>query len=127
MRSHQVDGTAYQSPPVDPNTDDCTNFCSRILQNAGFDVPYHQSRQFSNSAYFVEVAAADARAGDIIWQPRNAQGDGHAGVFTGTRDNRGRYQGIQMGGSGARVGAWGPGGWFSGGDATKFYRLMVPK
>jgi len=121
-KEHQKDKTTYQSPPKDENTDDCSHFCHTAYQNAGIDVSYHWTARFAESKEFVEVSADDARAGDVIYQPRD--GGGHVGILTGTTDKKGRIQAWQMGNSGARLGAWGPGGWFAGGDKAKFYRPL---
>ena len=87
--------------------------------------PYHWTGRFAESGYFIEVSPDEARAGDVIWQPRDDFGDGHVGIYDGTIDDRGRLRGWQMGNSGAAHGAWGEGGWFVGGSEIKFYRLLV--
>jgi cell wall-associated NlpC family hydrolase len=132
---YQSRGVKYRSPPSGTNTADCSHFCADVLDQAGFAIPYHTSRDFANSQYFREVPASEAQAGDIIWQPRTTElpGAGHVGIYTGERNAKGNPLGVQMGNKGARTAVWGPrsktggdgGGWFDGGEQIKFYRPIA--
>jgi len=132
VESHQESGVTYASPPSGENTDDCSHFCStalnNVLQNAGVDgTPYHSTMDFASSAHFVQVP--EPRAGDFMWQPRSSgpAGSGHVGIYLGESDSRGRPLGAQMGSSGAKIAAFGPGGWFDGGSQIRYYRPTVPR
>ncbi len=99
--------------------DDCSNFCDKATESAGFEVPPHASSDYANSKYYERTF--HPQAGDVMHQP------GHVGVFSGTSDASGRPLGNQMGTSGAKLQPWGPRGVFAGGDELAFYRLLIPR
>jgi RHS repeat-associated protein len=117
---HQKCHTKYQSPPTGANTDDCSHFVFKALNNAGVRIPYESSKTMSTSGNFAVVAAGQQRAGDIMSQP------GHVGVYSGSSDDRGRPLGYQMGNSGANLAPWGASGWFAGGNQLVYLRPLVP-
>lgn len=128
MEEYAAAGTTYhlQVPGAPANTSDCSRFCTTAVRGAGLDYGHLSTRDLAGSDRLKEVSASEARAGDLIWQP------GHMGIYTGetgTRKGKLTYQAYDMGGRGPAkpIGQWGPGGWFAGGDKTKFYRVLVDK
>lgn len=107
------------APP--PRTSDCSRYVADVLRRAGLPTPYLGTWELEGSRWYVEVATADARAGDVIWQP------GHMGIYTGDSfRRRGKlghiaYEMTRRGPWRPR-GEWGPAGRHAGGDFTAFYR-----
>jgi cell wall-associated NlpC family hydrolase len=92
---------------------DCSSFVHDVLMSSGHEVDDVTTEAIGTSKDFTPVT--HPQPGDVIWQP------GHMGIYTGT-DSAGHPLGMQMGTLGPAEGRWGPGGWFKGGNETRYYR-----
>jgi cell wall-associated NlpC family hydrolase len=125
-------GTPYVYGGGGAQGSDCIHFCHDAATNASLNLPLLASEDFAGNAHYTPVPVSEARAGDVLWQPRNAAGKGHVGVYLGFKDKAGGLVGAEMGGSGASwKSVWGipqsKGGWFKGGDKLVVYRPLVDK
>lgn len=115
-QDYRNNGVTYlQTRPAYPANKhaDCSSFVHDVLTSSGHNVPDTTTGAIATSEHFVLVT--DPQPGDVIWQP------GHMGIYTGT-DAAGHPLGMQMGVHGPAEGTWGPGGWFQGGNETRYYR-----
>jgi RHS repeat-associated protein len=129
---YQDAGTPYVMGGGGVSGLDCIHFCRAAWSRAGFSsIPLTQSSRYAGNSHFARVPVSEARAGDLLWQPRGG-GNGHVGIYLGSKNATGGLIGAEMGNSGARAtSVWGlprsEGGWFSGGDQLIVYRPMVPR
>lgn len=54
---------------------DCSGYIWRVLQKAGYDVPYRDSRALRS--WTIPISAGEARPGDLVFWP------GHAAIYAG--------------------------------------------
>jgi RHS repeat-associated protein len=124
------EGIVYGQDRNDPKQADCSLTVCVALDHPHPDGdPHLNTRMFEDNPNYRRLGPSEHwQAGDVFWQPRNSgpPGSGHIGIATGERDRRGRPTACDMGGSGARCNsAWGPGGWFDGGESMRIYRPQV--
>lgn len=93
---------------------DCSHFVHDVLVKSGYEIPYQSTSMMSGSKYYDKTDSPVA--GDVMVQ------GGHMGVYSGTEDDKGNPQGYQMGNSGAKLGSWGPKGWFNKDKDLIYYR-----
>ena len=96
----------------------------------GSHVDYRNTTAVAGQDGFKLIGASEARAGDVILRPGTNGGPGHMGIYTGQKDNQGRYLALDMGGRSPRMDQllsnWGPGSTYKNTGPITFYRPMVP-
>lgn len=97
-------------------TSDCAHFVSDVLSQAGLDIPDTTAQDVTDSEYFDEVPASEARAGDVIVQ------GGHMGIYSGTKDAAGHPIGTPVGNHSGAMAPWSSGGWFANQGDVRFFR-----
>jgi hypothetical protein len=92
------------------------------MEGAGLPTlnPRPATGEFAGSDDY-QLVTGPLQVGDVVVQ------GGHAGVFSGTYDAKGRPLGIQNGGSGTKVIPWGRGVRGLADQDPVYYRRLIPK